>query len=83
MAGMFLPPKFAPSEQGLIAQMRPTYLQALRIAAASGDARTARTLFAAVAGPSAAARLGPRNVLETVDAWLTSQSVLAGDISAT
>lgn len=78
MANNILPRTYAHT----IAAMRPNLIRALVIAVESGDAATAASLFSVIAGPEAAAHLGPRDVLEKVGAWLSSQSELANEVMA-
>ncbi|MFC4349864.1 hypothetical protein ACFO5Q_18590 [Kordiimonas lipolytica] len=78
MADYILPRTYAHT----IAAMRPNLTRALIMAVESGDAATAASLFPVVAGPGAAAHMGPRDVLDKVGAWLSSQSELANEVMA-
>lgn len=78
MADYILPRTYAHS----IAAMRPNLTRALNMAVESGDAATAANLFSVLAGPEAAAHLGPRDVLDKVGGWLATQSELANEVMA-
>lgn len=78
MADYILPRTYAHT----IAAMRPSLIRALNMAVESGDVATAAGLFAVIAGPEAATHLGPRDVLEKVGAWLSTQSELANEVMA-
>lgn len=78
MADYILPKDYA----HVLEVMRPSLTRALMIAVESGDAATAASLFRAVAGPEAASHLAPREVLETVGAWLSSECAYATEVRA-
>ncbi|PCI64003.1 MAG: hypothetical protein COB37_03370 [Kordiimonadales bacterium] len=56
-----------------LAALRPSLMQALRTAVASGDAPAAHKIYHLVAGADAAEKLSGKNELANLSDWLSTQ----------
>lgn len=66
-----------PTKSAILAAMRPTLMQTLKVAVMSGDAPAARRLYREINGPQSTSGMSSKDALSHIDGWLSRQGETA------